>query len=112
MADRALPDGPIIADDASMAVLLHLPVPSATRDQFDELDARVGQSMSEAGGPPPGLMSHVVYPDGDGFTIAEVWRTEPEGLTYTNDILRPLLTALHLTPTDTTIHPVWSFARP
>jgi hypothetical protein len=30
----------------SVAVLLQLSVTSATRDQFDELDARVGQAMS------------------------------------------------------------------
>ncbi len=54
-----------------MAVLLRLLVTSATRDQFNELDARVGQAMSDGGGPPPGLMSHVVYPEGDGFVVTE-----------------------------------------
>jgi len=43
----------------SMAVQLQLLVTSGTRDQFDELDARVGRAMSDGGGPPPGLMSHV-----------------------------------------------------
>jgi hypothetical protein len=95
-----------------MAVLLQLLVTSATRDQFDELDARVGQAMSEAGGPPPGLMSHVVYPEGDGFVVAEVWRTEAEGLPYVDDVLRRLLAELHLTASETTARPVWSFARP
>jgi hypothetical protein len=96
----------------SMAVLLRLSVTSATRDQFDELDARVGQAMSEAGGPPPGLMSHVVHPEADGFTVAQVWRTEAEGLSYANDVLRLLLTDLHLSASETTVRPVWSFARP
>jgi len=62
-----------------MAVLLQLSVTSATRDQFDELDARVGQAMSEAGGPPPGLMSHVVYPEGDGFAVAVALSTRRPG---------------------------------
>jgi hypothetical protein len=95
-----------------MAVLLQFSVTSATRDQLDELDARVGQSMSEAGGPPPGLMSHVVYPEGDGFVVADVWRTESEGLPYVDDVLRPLLAELHLNASETTVRPVWSFARP
>ena len=95
-----------------MAVLLHLLVTSATRDQFNKLDARVGQAMSDGGGPPPGLMSHVVYPEGDGFVVAEVWSTESQGQPYVDDVLRPLLTELHLTGSETTVLPVWSFARP
>ena len=95
-----------------MAVLLHVWVASATQDQFNELDARVGQAMSDTGGPPPGLMSHVVYPDGDGFVVAEVWSTESQGLPYVDRVLRPLLSELHLTASETTVLPVWSFARP
>lgn len=95
-----------------MVVLLQCPVSPATHEQFDELDARVGQSMMDAGAPPMGLMAHVVYPDGDGFVLAEVWRTEAEGRSYLDDVVRPLLTELGLTSQDTTIRPVWSFAGP
>jgi hypothetical protein len=95
-----------------MAVLLQLTVRPATHEQFDQLDARVGQSMMQAGGPPAGLMSHVVHPQGDGFVVAEVWRTEAEGQPYVDEVLRPLLTELGLTATDSTVLPVWSFARP
>ncbi len=95
-----------------MAVLLHLWVTSASRDQFNELDARVGEAMSVSGGPPPGLMSHVVYPEGDGFVVAEVWSTESQGQPYVDDVLRPLMADLHLTASATTVLPVWSFARP
>ncbi|WP_350277589.1 hypothetical protein [Kribbella sp. HUAS MG21] len=95
-----------------MAVLLQVSVISGTHDQFDELDDRVGQAMEEAGGPPPGLMSHVVYPDGDGFVVADVWRTESEGSSFVDDVLRPLLAELHLKAGETTARPVWSFARP
>jgi len=94
-----------------MAVLLHLLVTSATRDQFNKLDARVGQAMSDGGGPPPGLMSHVVYPEGDGFVVAEVWSTESQGQPYLDDVLRPLLAEMDLTASETTVLPVWSFAR-
>lgn len=96
----------------AMAILLQLTVAPATRDQFNELDAQVGQSMMQAGGPPAGLMSHVVYPEGDGFVIAEVWRAEAEGQRYIDDVLRPLLAELALTGRVNVVRPVWSFARP
>ncbi len=95
-----------------MAVVLQLSVSPATHDEFNELDARVGQSMMAAGGPPAGLMSHVVYPEGDGFVVAEVWRTEAEGQTYVDDVLRPLVAEAGLIPGRTTSRPAWSFARP
>ncbi len=95
-----------------MAVHLQLAVAPATQDQFNELDAQVGQSMAQAGGPPAGLMSHVVYPADDGFVIDEVWRAETEGRLYADDVLRPLLTEAGLNAVETTVRPVWSFARP
>lgn len=95
-----------------MAFLLQLTVAPATQDQFNELDAKVGQSMMEAGGPPAGLMAHTVYPDGDGFVIAEVWRAEPDGRSYVDGVLRPLLAESGLTGHDIVVRPVWSFARP
>ncbi len=95
-----------------MAVLLQLTVAPATHEQFNELDAMVGQSMMQAGGPPAGLMSHAVYPEGDGFIIAEVWRGETEGRPYIDDVLRPLVTGLGLNADETTVRPIWSFARP
>jgi hypothetical protein len=101
-----------IHKDASMAVLVQLTVTPATQQQFNELDAAVGQSMTDAGGPPDGLMSHVVYPEGDGFVVAEVWRTESAGQQYVDDVLRPLVDELSLTARGTDVRPVWSFARP
>jgi hypothetical protein len=95
-----------------MAVLLQFAVTPASQEQFDELDAAVGDAMVAAGGPPAGLMSHVVYPDGDGFVLAEVWRTESEGAAYLDEQLRPLLARRGLTAGETDVRPVWSFARP
>jgi hypothetical protein len=95
-----------------MAVLVKLTVTPATQQQFNELDAAVGQSMADAGGPPSGLMSHVVYPEGEGFVVAEVWRTESDGQHYVDDVLRPLVGELGLAAKDTNVRPVWSFARP
>jgi hypothetical protein len=95
-----------------MAVLLQLSVTNATHDEFNELDASVGRAMTAAGGPPPGLMAHVVYPEGDGFIVAEVWRAEAEGQRYLNEVLRPRLAEMGLTGNETSARPVWSFARP
>jgi hypothetical protein len=94
-----------------MAVILQCSVSPATHEQFDELAARVGEAIS-GGGPPAGLMAHVVYADGDGFVLAEVWRAEAEGQAYLDDVLTPLMTELGLAPQDTVVRPVWSFARP
>jgi len=96
----------------AMAVLLQLTVTPATHEQFDELDGRVGQFMMQAGGPPAGLMCHVVYPQGEGFVVAEVWRTQAEGQPYLDEVLGPLLIQLGLTAAESTVLPVWSFARP
>ena len=95
-----------------MAVVLTLTVSPATREQFDVLDTRVGEAMATSGGPPAGLMSHVVHPDGDGFVVSGVWRTEDEGRAYVDGTLRRLVTEAGLTPGDTGVLPVWSFARP
>lgn len=95
-----------------MAVVLRLPVAPATHEQFNLLDDRVGEAMSAAGGPPSGLMSHVVYPEGEGFVVAGVWRSEAEGREYVDGHLRRLVADVGLTPGATDVAPVWSFARP
>ena len=66
--------------------------------QFHELDDRVGESMLQAGGPPPGLLAHVVYPVADGFVVAEVWRAESEARAYVADVLTPLIVQVGLVP--------------
>ena len=95
-----------------MAVVLTLRVFPATQEQFNVLDDRVGEAMMSAGGPPAGLLAHVVYPSDDGFVVAGVWRTEPEGRGYVDEVLRPLVTQVGLTPRETECLPAWSFARP
>ena len=102
----------VAVENVNMAVLLRFTVTSADQGRFDELDARVEQVLSQAGGPPAGLMVHVVYSEGDRFVVAGVWRTEAEGLHYVDGVLRPLLDELGLTAEATTISSVWSFARP
>lgn len=95
-----------------MAVLLQFTVTPATQDQFNELDASLEESMAQRGGPPQGLMSHVVYPGEDGFVVAEVWRMESDGRPFVQDVVHPLLARLGLTAGETIVRPVWSFARP
>jgi hypothetical protein len=95
-----------------MAVVLRLTVSPGTQEQFNVLDDLVGDAMSAAGGPPAGLMSHVVHPEGDGFVIAGVWRSETEGRDYVDGRLRGLVAEADLTPGETEVVPVWSFARP
>jgi hypothetical protein len=95
-----------------MAVLLQFTVKPATQDQFHELDVRLEERMMQRGGPPPGLMSHVAYPDDGGFVVADVWRMDTDGQSFVTDVLHPLLDQLGLTAGDITMRPVWSFARP
>lgn len=66
-----------------MAVLVRLAVTPATQEQFDQLDASVGQSLTQA--------------DGEAFV---------------DEVLRPLLSDLGLTVALITRAPVWAFARP
>jgi hypothetical protein len=95
-----------------MAVLLRLTVAPATQEQFHSLDERVGEAMGVAGGPPAGLMSHVVHPEGDGFVVADVWRSEADGRGYVEGELRRLLGEVGLPPGVVEALPVWSFAKP
>ena len=96
----------------AMSVLLLFRVSPSTQDEFNELDAREGTSMAAAGGPPAGLMSHVVHPEGDGLVVVDVWRTDDEGRAYIDEVLRPLVGELGLTAHETSVRAVWSFARP
>ena len=103
---------PFLDNNSDMAVLVHLSVAPATKDAYNDLDARMEEHLMQAGGPPTGLMSHVVYPDGEGFVIADVWRTEQEGRSFFDEVLRPMLTDSGLPFSGPAAHPVWGFARP
>ena len=56
-------------------------------------------------------MSHVVYPEGDGLVVARFGARSLTGA-YRDGVLRPLLTAVGMAGKETTVGPVWSFARP
>jgi len=56
--------------DRCVAFLLQLTVAPGTQGQFNELDAKAGQSITQAGGPPAGLMSHLTV-GGSGVLDAD-----------------------------------------
>lgn len=87
-------------------------VPHASRDRADALDASIEAAMMEMGGPPPGLMVHFQCPHGDGFRLCNIWRTETEMEAFYRDVVRPKLAAANLTAGESTVAPVWGFARP
>jgi hypothetical protein len=57
-------------------------------------------------------MVHVARPEGDGFLLLQVWRTEGEARRSFEESIRPELTRLGLTHGELTTWPVWSLARP
>lgn len=95
-----------------MAVVVDILFPRGTRQQADELDDRAGAALAQLGGPPDGLMLHLVRPDGDGFRMIEVWRTEPEMRSVYAEMVLPLLAELGLAHEVPSVEPVWGLARP
>ena len=95
-----------------MALAVETRVVHASREQADALDASIEAAMMEMGGPPPGLMVHFQCPDGDGFRICNIWRTEAEMAAFYRDVVRPNLAAANLEAVASEILPVWGFARP
>ena len=95
-----------------MAILAETRVRRASPEQADALDASVEAAMMEAGGPPAGLMVHFHAPQGEGFRLCNIWRTEAEMDAFYRDVIRPKLAAAGLEADDTEVSPVWGFARP
>ena len=95
-----------------MAVVVEMPVRSASRVPHDLLDERIEAVMREKGGPPAGLMAQVNRPDEDGFLMIGVWRSESEMRDFHESTLLPQLAAVGLQVGGQTVWPVWTFARP
>lgn len=95
-----------------MAIVVETRVPSASKAEFDRFDASIEVSMMQAGGPPAGLMAHLVRPSGEGFLICNVWRTEVEMRAFYDEVVLSRLNEAGLEPDAPLIEPVWSFARP
>jgi hypothetical protein len=95
-----------------MAVVGELRVASGAQSDHEALDAVVSAAMDRAGGPPAGLMAHVVRPDGEGFVIMGVWRSESEMRQFHESVVLPGLDELSLVPGESTVWPLWGFAAP
>lgn len=114
MAPDVDADAPTRAGDGvvGVAVVVELLVPRASREQFDAFDVSVSTAIEASGGPPAGLMAHVVRPAGDGFLICDVWSREEDARAFHRDILAALLSDAGFQAGEPVTSAVWSFARP
>lgn len=95
-----------------MAIVAHTFVPHASKDDADRFDASVEAAMMQLGGPPQGLMVHLTYPTGDGFTLCNVWRTEGDMAQFYEQVILPKLAEAGLAHEHSAVTPVWGLARP
>ncbi|MDH4160287.1 MAG: hypothetical protein OEV62_08520 [Actinomycetota bacterium] len=95
-----------------MAIVVEMLVPGATRQHADLFDASVDSAVAQAGGPPEGLMVHFARPEGDGFVICNVWRSEADMKPFYDQVFLPILAAAGLSAEAPKVTPLWAFARP
>jgi hypothetical protein len=95
-----------------MAVAVETRIRNASQAEHDAFNDRIEAAMGAMGGPPAGLMVHVAKPDGDGFVIVDVWRTEAEMREFHDAVLSPAVAAADLDAELPLVSPVWGFARP
>jgi hypothetical protein len=95
-----------------MAIMVQMPVSSASRSDADAFDAAMEALMAGDGGPPDGLMVHVTHPHDEGFMLCQVWRAEPPMRAYFERAIIPRLESSGLAHGELATWPVWSFARP
>ncbi len=94
-----------------MAVMMRLHM-HGTREQHDALDLKVTSSFKERGGPPAGLLVHAACPEGDGFLMYDIWRSEAEATAFHADTMLPAVAELGIAVDELTATPVWGLARP
>jgi hypothetical protein len=95
-----------------MAVVVRTMVSGVDRPTHDQLEQAINANIGRAGGPAPGLMAHVGYPDGDGLLIVEVFNNEASFHAWWADVIAPAIASIGLASGEHDIRPVWSFARP
>ncbi len=95
-----------------MAVVVEVLVHGASHADHDLLDARVEQAFKARGGPPTGLMLHLTRPEGDGFLLLDVWRSETEMQPFFDEVVLPHLAEAGLSHDPPRMAPVWSLGRP
>ena len=69
-------------------------------------------TIGELGGLPSGLMVHLARPDGDGFPLSNVWRSDAEMRPFLENMILPKLADAGLGFEEPVISPVWGIARP
>lgn len=95
-----------------MAIVVETLVPGASKAESDTFDASIEAAIMQMGGPPAGLMVHYARPEGDGFLLCDVWRSEAEMRPFYGDVIRPRLAAAGREAGGSKTSPVWVFARP
>jgi hypothetical protein len=95
-----------------MAIAVEVVVPRATRHEADAFDDAVGAAIMEMGAPPPGLLVHFARPEGAGFLLCSIWRSEDDMRAFLDEVILASLSQAGLEPTPPRTHPVWAFARP
>lgn len=94
-----------------MAIIVETLVPRASKAQAHQFVASIEEFIKRSGGPPDGFMAHFIRPEGDGFLLCDVWRSEAEMRPFYDDVALPQLAAGGLEPESARIAPAWSFAR-
>lgn len=95
-----------------MAIVVEILVPRASKDEADRFDDNINAAIGEMGGPPAGLMVHLARPEGGGFLLSDVWRSEADMRPFYQDVILPKLADAGLESEEPVISPVWVFARP
>ncbi len=82
------------------------------RAQAEQFGAAIEGAMAQRGGPPDGLMVHLTRPQGDGFILTNVWRSEAEMRPFYDEVVLPALAEAGLEPEESSVSPAGAFARP
>jgi hypothetical protein len=94
-----------------MAIVVEILVPRASKDEADRFDDTINAAIGEMGSPPAGLMVHLARPEGDGFRLSTVWRSDGEMRPFLQDVILPKLADAGFEFEEPVTSPVWVFAR-
>jgi hypothetical protein len=109
---RRAPGGARGERSPSVAVHVELHVRDATREDAASLGRGAEERIEAAGTPPDGLMFLCVHPDGDGFRLTMVCRTEDAARALVDGLLREVAAPAGLELGEPVVSPVWDMALP
>ena len=95
-----------------MAIVVETLIRQATKAEAEQFDELVENAMMQSGGPPAGFMVHFTRPQGDGFLMVNVWRSETTCNRSTTAPSGRKLAEPGLTGDPSVVFPIWVFARP